>query len=98
MLHPDPMRPGVLFVILGVALGGLGAIEGGYASALLWPALSFLVVGAGYLGLGGLRQGADVALCCAGGVRPVVCYHDCLAAIGFQVLRKEHHSHVVAAL
>jgi protein-tyrosine phosphatase len=46
------MRLGLLFVILGLALVGLGVIEGGHAYLLLWPALSFLVVAAGYLGLG----------------------------------------------
>jgi protein-tyrosine phosphatase len=43
------MRYGLLFLVLGVSLAGLGALAGGAAWALAWPALSFLVVGIAYL-------------------------------------------------
>lgn len=46
------MRLGILFVTLGAALAAMGLIERGWVLLALWPALSVLLVGAGYLGLG----------------------------------------------
>lgn len=46
------MLLGALFLLLGIAFGVLGLIEGGFGYAFLWPALCFALVGAGYLGLG----------------------------------------------
>jgi protein-tyrosine phosphatase len=46
------MLLGPLFVLLAFALAALGLLEGGFGYVLLWPALSFALVGAGYLGLG----------------------------------------------
>lgn len=43
------MRNGVLFLVIGASLAGLGAVAGGLAWALLWPAMSFLLVGVAYL-------------------------------------------------
>lgn len=46
------VRLGILFVVVGLALAGAACVEGAAAFLLLWPALSFALVGAGYLGLG----------------------------------------------
>lgn len=43
------MRFGVLFLMLGAALAALAREAGGRAYGLLWPAISFLVVGTSYL-------------------------------------------------
>lgn len=46
------MRFGLLQVALGLTLCALGMYLGGVFWALLWPGLSVLVVGLGYLGIG----------------------------------------------
>ena len=43
------MRYGLLFLILGGSIAGLGALAGGAAWVLSWPALSFSWVGSAYL-------------------------------------------------
>jgi protein-tyrosine phosphatase len=42
------LRYGALFVILGVSIAALGALIGGAGLVLLWPALSFTLVGLAY--------------------------------------------------
>jgi hypothetical protein len=42
----------LLFILLGAVLAAAGLILGGWAFLLLWPAVSLLLVGAAYAGLG----------------------------------------------
>jgi protein-tyrosine phosphatase len=43
------MRYGLLFLVLGSSIAALGAVAGGAAWVLSWPALSFCLVGVAYL-------------------------------------------------
>jgi len=43
------MRYGPLFLVLGASIAALGAMAGGAALALLWPAVSFGAVGVAYM-------------------------------------------------
>ena len=46
------MKYGILFLMMGGLLAYYGVFLGGLGWLLLWPALSFCIVAAGYLGLG----------------------------------------------
>src|SRR5207244_1868915 len=47
-----PMKYVIVFGLFAVYLAGLAVLFGGWCWPLLWPALSFGVVAAGYAGLG----------------------------------------------
>lgn len=81
------MRFGLIFIAIASGLVALAASYGGAAWLLLWPAITFAVVGAGYLGLGAgpLAKRAD-------GTRPLwalVVWFPYLATMrtGWQLLR-----------
>lgn len=59
------MKYGILFLIVGAIFAYYGFHTGGWGWLLLWPALSFLIVACGYLGLGakvfGKRRNGTIA-------------------------------------
>jgi protein-tyrosine phosphatase len=68
---------GLLFAALA-ALLGYAALSGGVGSLLLWPALSFALVAAAYLGLGarvfGKRRDGTLAWECVAGLLPYLLF------------------------
>jgi protein-tyrosine phosphatase len=75
-MHPDPavMKYGLLFLAMGIVLALQAGWLGGAGWMLVWPGLSFTLVGMAYLGLGprvfGKRPDGTMAWGCVAALLP----------------------------